>query len=258
MLTSVSSDRKIVSDKDYAQFLSEGYFVLEAVIPKEDLEDLRSEVDRFVREMDTEMDQNSTDTLGITHRNSRYFVSAWRKSDKVRNFITSELMAGICHDILGENAYLVFEQYVVKAAEKGMKFAWHQDSGYLGYDHPPYLTCWCTLDDVNEDNGTVYVLPYERAGTRERVVHVREEGTNDLVGYFGEDPGVPVIAPAGSIAIFASTLFHRSGANTTDKMRRIYLPQYAAAPVMTSDGSAIANLAEPVLLNGVRQVPKPL
>lgn len=25
--------------------------------------------------------------------------------------------------------------------------------------HKPYLTCWCTLDDVSEENGTVYVLP---------------------------------------------------------------------------------------------------
>jgi ectoine hydroxylase-related dioxygenase (phytanoyl-CoA dioxygenase family) len=29
------------------------------------------------------------------------------------------------------------------------------------------LTCWIALDDVTEANGTVYLLPYSRAGTRD-------------------------------------------------------------------------------------------
>ena len=43
------------------------------------------------------------------------------------------------------------------------------------------------------ENGTIYVLPYSRAGVRETVKHVKETGTNDMVGYHGDDPGVPVI-----------------------------------------------------------------
>jgi hypothetical protein len=45
-----------------------------------------------------------------------------------------------------------------------------------------------------------------------------DEDTNDLVGYSVDDPGDPVIMPAGSMACFSSTL-HRSGANTTDRVR---------------------------------------
>ena len=70
---------------------------------------------------------------------------------------------------LGETDYLFNEQYVVKAAEKGLKFGWHQDSGFVGYTHRPYLSCWCAIDDVTVENGTVYLLPYSRAGTRELV-----------------------------------------------------------------------------------------
>jgi hypothetical protein len=45
------------------------------------------------------------------------------------------------------------------------------------------VTCW------NKTNGTVYVLPYDRAGTREVVPHRRDSTTNEMVGYFGDDPG---------------------------------------------------------------------
>jgi ectoine hydroxylase-related dioxygenase (phytanoyl-CoA dioxygenase family) len=131
-----------------------------------------------------------------------------------------------------------------------MKFGWHQDSGYVGYPHKPYLTCWCTLDDVNEENGSVYILPYSRAGVREIVKHSREEGTNDLIGYFGDDPGLPVIAPAGSIAVFSSVCFHRSGPNRTSKMRRIYLPQYSAEPILSEDGAKLRAFAEAFLKDG--------
>ncbi|HEX2411299.1 MAG TPA: phytanoyl-CoA dioxygenase family protein [Solirubrobacteraceae bacterium] len=144
------------------------------------------------------------------------------------------------------------EQYVIKAAERGMKFSWHQDSGFVGYPHRPYLTCWITLDDVSEANGTVSLVPYERAGTRDVVEHVKDERTGDMVGYFGADPGDPVTAPAGSIACFSSTLFHRSGPNTTDRMRRVYVVQYSAEPILDERGTAPRHLAEPLLVDGTR------
>jgi len=131
-----------------------------------------------------------------------------------------------------------------------MTFSWHQDSGFVEYDHRPYLTCWIALDEVTEANGTVYLLPYSRAGTRNVVEHVRNEETNDLVGYFGDDPGDPVIVPAGSIACFSTTVFHRSGPNTTDRMRRVYVAQYTAEPLLSEDRSRPRMLAQPLLVDG--------
>ena len=228
------------------QFRDEGYFLLESVLPPADLEALRIECQRFIDERDAEMDRLGVDTIDLDHRGQRYFVHAWGKSPAVERFLRSELMLQIAQAALGDTVYLFNEQYVVKAAERGMKFGWHQDSGFIPYAHRPYLTCWITLDDVTEANGTVYLLPYSRAGAREVVEHVREEETNDLVGYFGDDPGDPVLVPAGSIACFSSTVFHRSGPNTTDRMRRIYLAQYSSEPILNEDGTAPRHLAEPL------------
>jgi ectoine hydroxylase-related dioxygenase (phytanoyl-CoA dioxygenase family) len=161
-------------------------------------------------------------------------------------------MAQIARAALGETVYLFNEQYVVKAAERGMKFGWHQDGGFIDYLHPSYLTCWIPLDDVSEANGTIYLLPYSRAGGRVVVEHVQDEGTHDRVGYFGDDPGDPVIVPAGSIACFSSTLFHRSGPNTTDRIRRSYVAQYSSEPILNEARSAPRHLAEPLLIRGDR------
>lgn len=240
-----------ITEAHRQQYRDEGYFILEGVIPPDHVEMLREECARYIKIIEDEMDRQGKDVIGINHRNSRYFISnRYKESPTIASFIFSDLMADVCRATLGPDAYLFHEQYVVKAAEKGMKFGWHQDSGYVGHAHRPYLTCWCTLDDVTEENGTVYILPYSRAGVREMVKHSREEGTNDLIGYFGDDPGVPVIVPVGSIAVFSSVCFHRSGPNRTNKMRRIYLPQYSAEPITTPDGSKLWAFAEPFLKDG--------
>lgn len=242
-----------ISDEQIAQYRQEGYFILESVIPADHLAMLREECGRFLDITHAEMEKDGTRVAGITHRQQRYFISLrYKESTRMREFIFSPLMAEICRAVLGANAYLFWEQFVIKGAEVGLPFAWHQDSGYLGYDHTPYMSCWCALDDVNETNGTVYVLPFSRAGTRQRQPHTVQEGTNDKVGYFGDDPGVPVIAPAGSIAVFSSVTFHRSGANTSSGTRRVYLAQYAGAPIMSEDGKSMKGFADPILRDGVR------
>jgi len=216
------------------QFKKDGYFILESVIPGEHVKLLREVCQSAIDETDAEMDRQGTDVKGINHRGKRYFMKAEPNHPRIREFIFSDLMASITHTIFGDEIYYKSDQYVVKFDKTGMEFSWHQDSGYaqarLG-DHPEILSCWCTLDEVNEDNGTVYLLPMSRYGEKKLAEHIVEEGSNDRIGYFGDDPGEPVIAPAGSIAVFSSLTFHRSGANPTGKKRRVYLAQYTASPM---------------------------
>jgi ectoine hydroxylase-related dioxygenase (phytanoyl-CoA dioxygenase family) len=232
------------------RFRDEGCFVVDGALAPTDLETLRGECRRLVQERDREMTRRGVDTLDLCHRGRRYFLHAYETCPAVRRFLRSDVMVDMARAALGDTVYLFNEQYVVKAAERGMTFGWHQDSGFIPYPHPPYLTCWIPLDDVGESNGTAYLLPYARAGSRDVVEHHRDEETNDLIGYFGDDPGDPVIVPAGSIAAFSSTLFHRTGPNTSDRPRRVYIAQYSAEPILREDRSGPRHLAEPVLVAG--------
>ncbi len=246
----------LITAEQIKQYHREGFFILESVIPENVLDALRAECMRYIDIADREMEAKGLRTDGITHYKKRYFISNRSASSPIMtDFLFSELMASICQATLGDNAYLFNEQYVVKAADTDSKFAWHQDSGYIGHYHRAYLSCWCALDDMGIENGTIYVLPYSRDGRHssdELIQHIVEAGTNDKVGYRGSDPGDPAIVPAGSIVVFSSRTFHRSGANTTDQYRRSYLAQYSAEPIMSKDGARLWQRAEPVLQNGQR------
>lgn len=245
-----------ITDEQRRDFQEKGYFILERVIPPEVLDVLTAELDRYIQRIDDEMDAQGVEKLHLNHKGKRYFVAGnYRSSEVLQSFLFSDLMAEICRATVGDDAWFFLEQFVVKYAEVGMSFSWHQDSGYLKAQLPhytrPYLTCWIALDDVNEENGTIYVLPYDRAGTRDVIDHVRDPETNDMVGYTGDDPGDPVIIPAGSICVFSTTVLHRSGANTTDKRRRCYVVQFSPEPILNPDGTPRI-FAEPFLKDGQR------
>ena len=130
-----------ITEDQRTRFAEDGYFILESVIPGHFLELLRSECQAAIDRGDAAMDVAGTDSQGLNHRGKRLSPpTVARISPGCVSF--SELMADICQATLGDNAYLFWEQYVVKGADKGMKFAWHQDSGYVeNPDHKPYLTC---------------------------------------------------------------------------------------------------------------------
>jgi ectoine hydroxylase-related dioxygenase (phytanoyl-CoA dioxygenase family) len=242
-----------LTDAHVRQYREQGYCLLERAVPAEHLGLLREACAANIAHLDAEMDRRGVDTLGINHRGKRYFVAdPSTRTPELRRFVFSELMAHACERLVGPDAYLFWEQYVVKGAEVGMTFSWHQDSAYVGFPHQPYLTCWIPLDDVDEANGTAYVLPYDRAGTREMVEHKQDPETNDLVGYFGDDPGIPLICPAGSVAFFSSVTFHRSGANTTRNMRRVFLAQYAAEQMVDPATGQVKGNFEAVVKGGER------
>ena len=242
-----------ITEAHRQQFRDEGYFVLDQAISHEHLQIIRDACEYLIDSMHREMDRLRIDQIHISHRGKRYHIAKqYDQAPGLADYVFSELMADICRATIGPTAYLFYDQYVVKCAEKGIEFSWHQDSGYLGFPHRPYVTCWAAVDDVTIENGTAFILPYSTCGIRTLVEHVRDPVTGDKAGYFGREQGIPLVLRAGSIAVFSSLSFHRSGANTTKKMRRAYVTQYSAEPIYKPDGSCLMHLAVPFLADGVR------
>lgn len=236
-----------------SQFQTEGWCVLERVIPPDALAALDESCQQQMDEHTGLMDQVGAQVLGLTHKNKRYFLSCQHApGSAMRQFLLGDLTAGIVGSLLDGDAFLFLELFVVKAARTGMPFGWHQDSGYLmGRPHEPYITLWCALDDVTADNGALHVLPYSRVGSRDILPHVKDKPSGDLVGYHGDDPGVVLPMPRGSIAAFSSLLFHRSGPNLTGAPRRAFLAAYSKHPI-TDEKGRLWEQAVPFLQGGAR------
>mgnify|MGYP001612325022 CR=1 FL=1 len=97
-------------------------------------------------------------------------------------------------------------------------------------------------------------MPFSTIGIKTLVEHVRDPVTGDKQGYFGKEEGVPAIVPAGSVVVFSSLSFHRSGFNRTSKMRRAYVTQYSPEPICKPGTSEPMHLAVPFLKDGSKVI----
>jgi ectoine hydroxylase-related dioxygenase (phytanoyl-CoA dioxygenase family) len=245
-----------ITEDHQRQFQEDGFCIFEDIISDDLLALLREECAHFVQREDGKMDALGVDQIGITHRGKRYHAAfCFRERPRLGRYIFGEAMEQISKTLLGPDSFLFFDGFVVKGAEAGMKLAWHQDSGYVNavdgdIEHKPYITCWCPLDDVTEENGTVYILPMSESGIKTWVRHVFDPPSNDWVGYFGPLKGTPVVAKAGSVAVFSSLTMHSSGANITPRLRRAFISQYSSEPVLTADRTLLWANAVPFLKEG--------
>jgi hypothetical protein len=133
----VEQSDSLITAELVRRFAQDGFFILENALPARDLQALRGECQRFIEARDREMARQGVDALGLDHRGRRYFLPAYTASPPVRRFLLGDLMAALAGTLLGDTVYLFNEQYVVKAAEQGMRFGWHQDSGFIDYPHGP-------------------------------------------------------------------------------------------------------------------------
>lgn len=223
---------RTVPKEEQARFFEEGYMILPNALSASELALLRDGCTAAIENQEARMRAAGKTEDGINLLGRRYFISGFReKHPALDQVIFGRLAEAACRATIGKTAYLHNEQFVVKLRDRESNFAWHQDSGYSVFRggaaiHEPYLTCWLALDDMSVANGTIYVLPYSRAGTKYLLDHRWCEEANAMVGYSGDDPGDPVEVPAGSLVAFSSFLLHRSGPNTTDKPRRSYFIAY--------------------------------
>ncbi len=127
------------------------------------------------------------------------------------------------------DARLYWEQAVVKPPQARTELPWHQDNGYTPLVPEEYVTCWLALDDADEGNGCLWVIPgSHHDGTRPHVNGA--DGSPFRVGHDGPpEDGVAVPVRRGSVLVFSSLILHRSGPNVTDRSRRAWIIQFCPA-----------------------------
>jgi phytanoyl-CoA hydroxylase len=144
----------------------------------------------------------------------------------LRAFAAHPAIADVCHDLVGDDVRLYWDQSVYKKTQKPQEFPWHQDNGYTFIEPQQYLTLWLPLVDVDETNGCPWVAPgLHRLGTLDHwVTEIGLKCLDDVPG------AVAVPAKAGDAVVFSSLTPHRTGPNLTGAVRKAYILQYAHDP----------------------------
>ena len=151
-------------------------------------------------------------------------------SQPVREFATHGPHLEWMSQIIGPNVSLWYNQFVTKLPDKNLnhsEFPWHQDNGYVSINPATNVTIWIALDDVDEENGCVWVMP------KSHEIGLLEHGAQSADSWFLNVPvegdGVPAILRAGEAVAFTGLTLHRSKLNKTDRIRRGFFLEYSDA-----------------------------
>ncbi len=226
--------RRLTADQA-GQFDRDGFVVLEGVFSDGELAPVVAALDELEAGVESFLATQPEGRMSIAEQGAITFaVHAVAQHDAARRFATHPVFTDLCHDLIGPDARLYWDQAVYKKPEKPRRFPWHQDNGYTFVEPQQYLTCWVALTDATPDNGCPHVVPgLHRHGT---LLHRYV----DPLGFevFSDHPDA-VAAPVGKggVVVFSSLSPHLTGPNTTDAVRKAYILQYApdGAEVLLGD-----------------------
>jgi phytanoyl-CoA hydroxylase len=135
--------------------------------------------------------------------------------------------------LIGPNVSCWFSQFVTKHpdGERGTsEFPWHQDNGYAAVSPATNLTVWTALDDVDEHNGCVWVVPGSHL--QGLLPHRTPNADSWHLTLAVEGDGIPVRMRAGEAVAFSGLTLHRSKLNHSTRPRRAFFLEYADCDAM--------------------------
>ncbi len=149
-------------------------------------------------------------------------------SSVIRQVVTSPALVSAATQLVGPNLSLWFNQFVTKMPDGDAgksAFPWHQDNGYASLEPATNVTFWIALDDVDTENGCVWVQPgSHKLGLLD---HRRANTDNWHLTLDVEGDGLPAVLKAGEAVAFTGLTLHRSKLNHSQLPRRGFFIEYA-------------------------------
>jgi len=225
-----------------AAYAEHGYVLVPGVFDADDVEAMRDAIARILDGVSgTEHDRDHT------WRGS-HVAEEERKKLQLKGFhdlpyhdgvftrmVAHARLVDVLTSLIGPNVQLHHTKMLVKPPEQGAPFPMHQDYPYFPHERHSVLAASVHLDDTDEENGCLHVIPGSH-----RWGPLEAQGVSKSLDYPLES-GVPCPAAAGDVLFFNYLTVHGSGINRSSRTRRNVLFQYrdpADVPLLSDAGEA--------------------
>ena len=136
----------------------------------------------------------------------------------------------LARELLGPDAFLIYDHAIYKPPGPAGTTSWHQDSGY-----DTTSTCgvaiWIPLQDTDVANGTMRYVPRSHlAGRRPHRSQVNSDGKSVLHLDVTDDEAVDQPCRLGGVIAHDLHMIHGAGPNTGADVRRAVILDYSVAP----------------------------
>ena len=140
-------------------------------------------------------------------------------------------MVDMVADLIGPNVKFHHCKINLKLPGSHTEVGYHQDFAYTPHTNDDIVTALLFLDDIDESNGCLTVVPGSHKGPMLSLF----DGERFTGGVAADEEkqalakSVPCLGKAGSVCLMHTKLLHGSAANGADKSRGLYICVYTAA-----------------------------
>lgn len=245
----------MLSDEQIASYRDQGYLMVRQAVPADTVAALRRiafdfiERSRHVTEGDDVFDLDEghgPETPRLTRIKLPH-----RQHPAFRDLLYGAEITGYLKALLGPNVALQTSKLNTKAPGGGAAVEWHQDWAFYPATNDDMLALGLMLDDVDETNGPLMVIPGSHRGP---VLSHHANGVfcgaidpDDPDFHF--DRAVTLTGKAGDMTIHHARTLHGSAPNTSDRPRLILFFEVHAADAwpLLGAGSYIHRLGQQAL-----------
>jgi phytanoyl-CoA hydroxylase len=252
--TTIPAPEAVFTPAAIDQYARDGYIVARGLFSPEEVARLRDHY-MYLRENGTYpgdsagVPLNNPDADPLRRYPRMIHMHRWDETS-VKWMIDPRLRVAL-HQLCGEDPYAVQTMlYFKPGGARGQ--AMHQDQFYLNVQPGTCMAAWMALDDCDEENGCMKVVP----GTQNLPVLCTERAntvdsfTDTTVPIPEGKQIVPVLMQPGDVFFFNGSLIHGSGPNRSkDRFRRSLIGHYVAAeaekvakfyhPILRMDGTEV-------------------
>lgn len=228
------------------RYRDEGFLVVGPTLTEEGLAVMRKEC---MRVWNIEKDPFDPDASWL--RNS-LLPNVHRRSALVRDFYFRGPLIDIVEPLIDPNLKGTTSQLTFKMRGNTKPFGWHQDNGYGELDPYTAISTLTALDDSDEENGCLWIIPgsHKRGQIPVEQSAETKQLQKEITIKVDESEAIPVPLKAGETLLFHCWTVHKSEGNCSpDRDRRILFMRYADA-----DAVEVYNARKPRLGRLVRGV----
>jgi ectoine hydroxylase-related dioxygenase (phytanoyl-CoA dioxygenase family) len=244
------------NDDDCRSFAEHGYWIAPVIFSPDEVERFRAALDR-VRSREYRTGRPPTLDLPIPPDEAalRKIDNAWWADPDLASLATDPRLGAVAARLLGIEGIRLWQDQLLHKPPSGevrTRIGWHQDwdSWRAVASTDRFVTAWVALDDVDQANGAMQVLP---GSHHWGLLHGQSDflGT-DLDAQLDRLAAQHDVAPqllemkAGQVSFHHVLTFHGSATNTSQRVRRslaVHLVDATVTSVSHKDGWQHYNLA---------------
>lgn len=223
-----------ITSRNVDSYQQLGYLVVPNVLSESELEVVRAELAELIDKASSITENDAVYDLEDSHTQAAPKVRRIKEPHAVMPSVAALVrhpgMIEILSQLIGPGVRFQTSKLNMKAAGDGAAVEWHQDWAFYPHTNDDLVAVGIMLDDVDENNGPLCVLPGSHRGV------IYDHHAN---GFFcgAIDPiespidfsaAVELVGPAGSISFHHVRAVHGSAPNRSTHSRNLLLFQFAA------------------------------